>query len=262
MKNFTAYFLNLIFFAIVIALAISVATISLTKKVNEYRNQNSKGIKATVIKDVVPVLSFASGVVKKLYVREGEEVKKGDMLVEMDNPVLKGKIDALNHYQDNISAQTESRVAQEELKHLKIVAPFNGVVGRIQITEGSPVENLSNVMIIYSNDNIRISADLSINQYQAVQKMHELKAYNERLNQNITIQPDILRPEEKNPTANEEKKISMYFKIKNNSDANSLLQNEDMGLDLHSTDEKISKPIDLFVDFWNGLLARDKSTKL
>lgn len=264
MNKFTATMLNFLFFGIVILLAISVATISLTKKVNEYRTQSNQNVTATVMKDVVPVLSFSRGVVTKIHVREGQEVKKGDLLVEMDNPVLRGKIDALEQYRDNVSAQTEAKVAQEELKNLAITAPFDGIVGTVLVTNGAAVDNLSKIMTIYSNENIRLLSHLSVEQYQTIRKMHEIKAYDDRLNQNFVIKPDLLKPDEKETDPAQQqtdnKKIGVYFTLADKTNASSLLHNEDLQLDLLATDKKIRRPIDYFVDFWNGLLARDTTT--
>src|SRR5260370_33898612 len=104
MKKFIGVGLNIIFFTIVVLLAFVIATISLTKKVNDARAQYDQGLKGTVIKQEIPILSLSSGVVKKINVRAGQEVKKNDLLVELDNPVLSGKIQALQFYKDNVSA--------------------------------------------------------------------------------------------------------------------------------------------------------------
>lgn len=247
-------FLNLMFFTAVIAIAISVATIALTRKVNQYRSQFRQGIKATVIKKEVPILSYSRGIVKKINARVGQEVKHNAVLAELDNPALRSKVDVLGEYEDNVSAQTEVKVAQEELKNMTVTAPVNGVIADIVATEGSPVEALNKFMTMYSNTNVRLLAQLTVDQYQIIQKLPEVKAYSPRLNQNFTLKPYILSPDEKTPLQYEEKKIGLYFKLANEADASSLLQNEDLDLQLETPGEKIIKPVDYFVNFWNGLL--------
>jgi hypothetical protein len=79
--------------------------------------------------------------------------------------------------------------------------------------------------------------------------------YSERLNQSFPVKVEKLRPEEKDPTGANKKKIGLYFTFVNKDDSASLLHNEDLELKLISTEEQVSKPIDFFVNFWNGLLS-------
>src|SRR5579859_723995 len=122
MKFFFIFILNTIFLLFIVCIAIVIATLALTKKVNEYKQQNNNGITATVVKQEVPVLSFSKGIVKKIYVKVGQQVKKDDLLVEVDNPVLQGEVNVLKTFADNVSAQTQAKVAQEELNNLNIKA--------------------------------------------------------------------------------------------------------------------------------------------
>lgn len=247
--------LNFIFFSIVIFIAFCITTIALTAKINEGRKNMSNGIKATVIKHETPILAFTSGVISKIYFKVGQEVKKNELLVEIDNPMLKGKIDALKQYKDNVSAQTEARVAEEELKGLKIYSPVNGVVTEISVDEGSPVQELSKIMTLYSNDDVRLIATLGDQDYQTIEKMAKINAYSARLNQNFAIRPDILRPYEKTDDL-DEKKLGLYFVFEDPVEAKSLLNDEDLKIDLKNQDEKIFKPIDLLVNFWDRTIFK------
>src|SRR5947209_2978318 len=93
--------INTIFFGMVVLVALVIATISLTKKINDNNIQYDGGIKAVVIKQSVPVLAFSEGIVKEIYVRVGQQVNKGDILIDLENPVLQGKITALSSHPDN-----------------------------------------------------------------------------------------------------------------------------------------------------------------
>lgn len=254
MKKIISIIINSIFFLIIIIIAVVTATIALTKKVNDDRKLYNQGITGTVIKQEVPILSFSQGVVKNIDVRVGQNIKIGDPLMEIENPVLVGKIQALKAYPDNISAQTEAKVAQEELKGLNIISSINGVVTEIDVTEGSPIENLGKVMVIYSNDNIHLLAHLTDDQFQKIEQLHQAVAYSTRLNQNFVVVPDILSPDEKLNDIGV-KQIGLYFKFKNKTDAASLLNNEDLTLNLSTDDSKILKPVDFFVNFWNSILS-------
>jgi multidrug resistance efflux pump len=258
MKKSLHIFVNIIFFATVITVACAIAMLALVKKIDQERIQYNDGLTGTVVKQSVPVLALSQGIVKKVYIRPGEEVKKDQLLVELDNPVLAGKIQALQNYPDNVSAQTEATVAEEEKKGWKMYAPVDGVVTDVLVTEGAPVQELTKVVNIYSNDNILLLAYLSNDQYAALQQLHTTKAYSQRLNQDFTIEPDILQPDEKTDNYNE-KKIGLYFTFKDNQEAQSLLNDEDLDLNLTpSSSQPVFKPIDYIVNFWNFITKQHK----
>ncbi len=254
MKKIIVALLNTVFFTLVVLLAFSVATIALTRKVNRYRSQFQQGLKVTVIKNEVPILAYTRGVVKKIPAKVGMEVKKNSVLAQLDNPALRSKIDVLGVYEDNVSAQTEAKVAEEELKNLVVKAPVSGVIAEVHVAEGSPVETFSEFMSMYSHDDTRLLALLSVQQYQMIKRLPEVRAYSPRLNQNFILKPSILSPTEKESGEFREKKIGLYFKLANEQDASSLLHNEDLDVFLESSGNKIMKPVDYFIDFWNGLL--------
>lgn len=258
MKQSAGFFLNVFFFTLIIIIAFTVATIALTKKVNEYQTQYSNQIVGSVVKQSIPILSFSEGVVKKIHVKVGQQVKKNDLLVELDNPLLVGKIEALQKYPDNVSAQTEAQVALQQLQGLKVYSPVDGVVKEIDVNEGSPVTDLGKLMTVYSNDNIELLANLTDDEYAAMQQMHETQAYSKRLNQNFALQPDILRPDEQVNNFNE-KTIGVYFTFKDKNEAQSLLDNEDLDLHVATVQDQIEKPIDFFVHFWNSILSKSRS---
>lgn len=250
--------LNVVFFTIIIVISVAVSTIALTRKVNEYRKNINHGVTGAVVKEVVPVLSLSEGIVKKVNYKAGQEVGKGELLVEIENPVLAARVETLSRFKDNSSAVTEAEVAKEQLGYLNISSPVNGIIGEMNVSEGSPVENLTNVATLYNRDNVRLLAELSVEEYQAVRRLREVTAYSPRLHQSFIVRPDALRPnvseaELEGQTELKEKKIGLFFTFKNKEETQSLLHNEDLELHLYD-EEKISKPIDVFVDFWNSVL--------
>lgn len=257
MKKVSAFILNTIFFIIIVLVAITVATLALTKKINEYKMENAKGITATVVKQEVPVLSFSKGIVKKIHVKVGQQVKKGDLLVEVEDPILQGEVNVLGSFKDNVSAQTQAKVAAAQLNNLNIKAPATGVVSDVSINEGTPINELNKVLTIYSNDNIRLLAYVSDAQYQEIQQKALVDVYSDRLNQDFLVKPESLNPDEKQ--TNNEKLIGLYFTFKNASDSTSLLNNEDVEVRLTNNQANISKPIDVFVNFWNNIIGKDQT---
>lgn len=257
MKKYVRVLINICFFGSIVCISLIIATLSLTKKINNDAIQYDKGITASVVKQQVPILSFSTGIVKKMHVRIGQKVKKNDLLLELENPLLEGKIQALQSHKDNLSAQTEADVAKEEMKTFEIYSPINGVVTDMYVSVGAPVQSLTKLLNLYSDDNIELLANLSDSEYQAIQQLPEIKAYSKRLNQEFIIQPDILQP---NETVNQldKKQIGLFFSFKDKEGAQSLLENEDVSLQLQQTNTHIEKPIDYIVNFWNRVFGKKK----
>lgn len=259
MKKFIYSFVANVFFIIVIAaIVITVTTISLTKKINDYRTQYQQGVTATVQKDDVPILALNRGIIKNVYFSEGQKVKKGQLLAEITNPVLEQQIKTLAQYPDNVSAKTQADVAKSQLQYNKIYAPIDGVVGTVNTTENSPVDEYSKVMDIFSDSNVKLLVYLSPDQYLVAEKMTKIPAYDLRLDQNFDTSPQQLKPDQNDPNKKDagstQNKIALYLKLNNPADASSLLNGESLELRLESSGDNVSKPIDLFVNFWNGLI--------
>jgi hypothetical protein len=253
MKKSLALLFDIFFFGTILIIALFIATLGLTQKIN---NQ-SYGIKATVVKQAVPVLTSTGGIVKTIYVKPGQVVKKGDPLVDMENPDLKNKITILEQYKNNISAQTEAQVGQEQLKGLHITASTDGIVKEISISEGSILENLSKVMTIYSNNNVQLFVGLSIQQYKDATAMKEIRAYDARLNKTFFIKTYALNPDQEDDLKTNTKKLGVLFKLSNQKDAIVLLNNEDLSLYIENSDEKNNMLLNTIVTFWNKILLKD-----
>lgn len=254
-KNIIIFFINVFFFLFVIIIAFSISTIALTRKVNEAKSFTNN-LTGVVVKEKVVVLTFTQGIIDNINVKTGQSVKKGDLLVKMTNPVLEKNYKVYQERLNNESAQTEASIAKVNLENLTIKSPVDGVVGDIYTSEGSSVNEFSKVLLIYSSSEIRLQAELTTTQYQKIQKLAQINAYSSRLNQDYEIIPGLLKAEEKSPTSIAEKKVGLFFTFKNNDHAAALLNNEDLKINLDGNDQT-TKPLDIFTDFWNGLLAKN-----
>lgn len=256
-KKFLRGLVNFIILSVVVTMAIAIATIALTKKVNENAHRYNNQITATVIKPAIPVVSLTGGVVEKINVSTGQLIKKGDTLIILTNQDLQAQISALSKYKDNVSAQTQLSLAKQQLQNLTIKSPENGVVGEINVVTGSTVQSYTPLLTIYSNTNAKLLAKLTTGEYQVIAQLHKVKVYDSRLNQSFYVLPDLLNPSEEISAINfEEKKIGQYFKFSNPENAEGLLNNEDLMLEFGQSTNKIMRPIDYFANFWNNLLSK------
>ncbi len=258
MDKIGSYIINILFFTIITVLAVSVATIAITKKVNEYNNRNTQGIIGVIVKEKIPVVALTKGVVQKVEVKTGDVVKKDELLVKLENPLLKSKVKSLKDFKNNASAQTEAKVGEEQLKNLNIVSPVDGIVGDIGVTEGSVVEELSKTLEIYSNNNIRLLVPLSVDEYQVIQKEDNIRAYSERLNQSFPIKEEKLKPEAEKDEEMNKKKLGLYFIFVDPTDGIGLVDNEELEIKITKDEQIVRRPVDIFIDFWNGLISGNK----
>lgn len=254
MKKVFIFFINSLYFITVIALAFSISTIALTRKVNQEKIYTNN-LQGSVVKEKVVVLTLTRGIVESITVKNGQIVKKGDLLITMSNPILENNYRILQQQIQNESAQTEANIAKINIDNLTIKSPVEGVVGELYTSEGSSVNEFTKVMLIYSASDLRLEAELTAEQYQKIQKLSQVNAYSQRLNQNFVIVPGLLKADEKTPQGIAEKKIGLYFTFKDERQAAALLNNEDLLITLEDN-TMTNKPISIFTDFWNGLLTK------
>lgn len=261
MKKVTNSIINIFLLGVIVGICLIATTITLTQRIDDYRNQYKHGISVTVVKQEIPVVSLVSGTVNELQVQLGQGVKKGDVVATISNPLLTSQIYAFQSVKDNVSAQTEARIERAKVPFQTIKSPVDGSLGEILVKKGAAVNELTDVATIYANDNTRLLSYLSTNNYLLVKKQSIVKAYNPRLNLDILLRPDTLQPKEVAVGQFGEKKFGLYFTLVNPSDAISLLQNEDMVLQIDTPQDKVVKPIDFIVNFWNSILHLDQMTQ-
>lgn len=254
MKTVFIFFINTLYFVIVVALAFSISTIALTRKINQEKIYINS-LRGSVVKEKVVILTLTRGIVDKIHVKNGQTVKKGETVISMSNPILENNYKILQEQRDNRSAQTEASIAKINIDNLTITSPVDGVVGELYTSEGSSVNEFTKVMLIYSADDIQLQADLTAAQYQKIQSLTQINAYSQRLNQNFIITPGLLKADEKTPQGIAEKKIGLYFTFKDNKQATALLNNEDLHITLEDN-TMTNRPLTIFTEFWNGLLAK------
>lgn len=138
-----------------------------------------------IANESVVLQSEVAGIVERIYFKEGQRVKKGDLLVQLDNDEIVAEIRKLE-YTKKLNEDIEYRqkqllereaISQEEyetaltslntiladlqLKQVQIAkrqirAPFSGIIGLRGISEGSYISSSNNIATLYSINPIKI----------------------------------------------------------------------------------------------------------
>lgn len=261
MHNIRTFLVNTLVLMLTVVIALGVATIAITRKVNSQNISKAFYLRANVQKEEIVAVSQTRGIVTDLAVRIGDTVKKGDAIALLDNPTLREKVTVLGAYQNNISAQTEASVLQNEIENLVVHAPAGGVIGELAVNEFDPVESLTKIATLYSNDRVTVLANVTDNEFQALIRSDSIQIYSSRLNQSFPVGIDRIRPyEEASGDSARADGIGIYFALKNPDDGADLLHNEVVVLLPWEAAPTQKRPADFFIDFWNGLLILpDKS---
>ena len=133
----------------------------------------------------VDLKSELNGIVEKIYFQEGQRVKKGDLLISLNDEESRAQLEKLTFskklYEDNEYRQkillereaisreeyeialTELRTSEADIKLLEVQinkaqirAPFNGIVGLRNISEGSYITPSTSIVNIYNIDPAKI----------------------------------------------------------------------------------------------------------
>jgi membrane fusion protein (multidrug efflux system) len=133
----------------------------------------------------VVIRSEVAGIVERIYFKEGQEVKKGQLLVQIDNDELQAEIEKLEftrklnedieyrqkqllareaisqeEYETSLTTlntiRAELKLKQVQLSKRQIRAPFNGIIGLRRISEGAYLNPADNIGTLYNINPIKI----------------------------------------------------------------------------------------------------------
>ncbi len=138
----------------------------------------------------VQLISESAGQVKKIFVRDGQAVAEGQAILQLDDTVYRAKADsakanlvfseanynrmvilskkgavslqildqALANLKEKRAIEKESRTLAEKML---IKAPFNGVLGKIKVTEGEHVNVGQSLTFLTDTKNLRVEFNIS-----------------------------------------------------------------------------------------------------
>jgi len=150
------------------------------------RLERKLNVTGTIVADEsIEIRSETSGIVTRIFFKEGQQVRKGQLLLSIDDEELKAQLEKLKIRKDLLEAtefrakkllereaisQEEYDITLNELKSLDadiktletqiekkhIRAPFTGIVGLRQISEGSYVSNNERIANLYSMETVKL----------------------------------------------------------------------------------------------------------
>jgi membrane fusion protein (multidrug efflux system) len=133
----------------------------------------------------INVSALANGIVAEVSVKEGQAVKKGDVLFKMVSPLARAKLDAemaevriaqlefdntkhlldkkvvsqqeVDLYEAKLAkAKARAKLAEADLNLTVVRAPFDGLVGRLSEQEGSVVKEGATLTTLSDNSAVRV----------------------------------------------------------------------------------------------------------
>jgi RND family efflux transporter MFP subunit len=147
-----------------------------------------------------------SGIIQKIYVKEGQTVKNGQVLATIDAEILNSNINELNSQLEfaeyslgkqeelrkkNLGTEFEYKQVMNQVNALKaqletltkqrnksvVKAPFDGVIDQIFPSEGELTSPQQPLLRIVNNKEVRITADISERHYRTVGAGSRVKVF-------------------------------------------------------------------------------------
>lgn len=120
--------------------------------------------------DTQKVILRATGTVTKVYVKEGDVVKKGDVLIAIDDTTqqynvanLKAELEQLEvtgSERDIELAKLKLQSAMNSLDYTKAYANFDGVVAEVNVSEGDYFDAGSSAMTIIDRSSLKATVEI------------------------------------------------------------------------------------------------------
>lgn len=243
--------LNGFYFLVVFVVALAFTTLSLARRLNSY-DANHPDQTLVTTKDSIALSNVVAGQIDKILVKEGQSVKKGELLLTLTDEVSDAKIASLESVaRDNISARTEAQVLRAQAGYFEITAPENGVIYSINSVEGTYLSNPTKLIEIFADNDVKLVGHFTPTQYTEILKQPKLDVYNNRLEQifevNFTAVSQVIEE-------NDQSKYELLFTFSNPEDAASFVQGEKVTIVARSRDDQNLRPEEMIKKFWNSFI--------
>lgn len=113
----------------------------------------------------------SSGTIEKVYFKEGDRVKKGDVICKMSDLEQQYNIANLNQQiaQKKLNAspkevellEMQLKVKQQELEDKKCIARFDGIIAKLSVREGDYLEAKNEIATIINRDYLKATVEIA-----------------------------------------------------------------------------------------------------
>ncbi|WAM34015.1 HlyD family efflux transporter periplasmic adaptor subunit [Caldicellulosiruptor morganii] len=107
----------------------------------------------------VDLTSTVSSNITKVNFNDGDRVKKGDVIFELENQDAKDKIDSIKSQIDDV--QSSILDVEDSIKNLNVTAPISGYVKNLNLSEGDRVAKGSNLLTIIDTSKLKVTLPFS-----------------------------------------------------------------------------------------------------
>jgi len=124
------------------------------------------------------VRPYISGVVSKVFVEEGQRVKKGDILAELDDKAERlNYLEAKSNYENAFLGSSkqlieqrklELAIAEDNLSHTRITSPIDGKVYYLNVREGDRVGVSTTMFVIVDDSELLLKTSVDEVDYSKV----------------------------------------------------------------------------------------------
>lgn len=247
------FFINGLYFTVVLVVALGIATQALARKVNTYE-MTKKPLFFSVEKEKIVISNAVTGRVDTVAVNTGQHVKKGDLLVRLVDDSLGQRMSSLEALaEENLSAKTELSSLQAKASDYEMVAPRDGVVYQIQSAEGSYLTMNSPVIILFADSNVKVSGTINQEQYTEIQKNKDLDVYNPRFEQIYKISFEGIGRVQP-ATSVEESRYEVKFRFSDSNEGAAFIDGEGLEVVSKNTDDEATRPSLRVARLWNSLI--------
>lgn len=252
-QRFISVLMNGGYFLIVFAIALAISTLALARRLNSYQT-NDTPFALQVHKEEVVLTNTVAGQIKTINVKTGEHVQKGDLLVQLTDQGTQAKIEALERIgTSNVSAQTEAEVLKTLAPQFEVRAPRDGIIYKVQVVEDMYVQNNSDLIVMFSDDNVRLIGEVSPEQYLDLLKQKKLDVFSSRREQIFGVRLEAVSrviP----ATQYQASVYELYFQFVNPEDAASFIQGESVDVVAKTREDVGFNPGNMVKTFWNSLV--------
>lgn len=252
MKNFLV---NMLYFGFVIAVAGVVATQSIARKINTY-DSNQSPFFLVVDKEEIVLSNSIPGRVDRVYVKAGDHVNKGDLVVKLVDDSLASRITSLESVsEDNLSARTELALLRSRDQEYEIKAPRDGIIYSVDAAEGSYLNNSFPIARLFIDQDVKLTGTLDKRQYAKIQRERELSVFSPRLEQVFKVSFNgvgKVLPGQRS----DDSRYETFFRFSDPDEGLAFIEGESLEVvsDETNADKEGRRPGSRLADFWNAFI--------